>query len=225
MIQHLWIIMDGNRRWAKREGKLTFFWHKAGFDNAVKISEMVAQKGIKYLTLWALSTENLHNREKEELNGIIGLIELFPTLLPIFERNGTQFQTIGDIQKLPERTQKILEDIKEKTKNNTKTTLIIALVYGGQDEIIRGIKKYIQEGGNGENLDTKKFKKYLDSAPYPAPDLIVRTWGTVRHSGFLLYDCDYSEYYFSSKYWPEFDEEELDRAIDFFESTKRNFGK
>lgn len=225
MIQHLWIIMDGNRRWAKKQGKMVLFWHKAGFDNAVKISELVAQKGIKYLTLWALSTENLHNREKEELNGIIGLIELLPTLLPIFERNGTKFETIGDIQKLPERTQKILEDIKEKTKNNTKTTLIIALVYGGQDEIVRGIKKYIENGWDGKNLDTKEFRKYLDSAPYPAPDLIVRTGGNVRHSGFLLYDCDYSEYYFSEKYWPEFDEKELDKAIHFFESSKRNFGK
>jgi undecaprenyl diphosphate synthase len=225
MIQHLWIIMDGNRRWAKKQGKMVLFWHKAGFDNAVKISELVAQKGIKYLTLWALSTENLHNREKEELNGIIGLIELLPTLLPIFERNGTKFETIGDIQKLPERTQKILEDIKEKTKDNISTTLIIALVYWGQDEIVRGIKKYIENGWDGKNLDTKEFRKYIDNAPFPPPDLIVRTGGNVRHSGFLLYDCDYSEYYFSEQFWPEFDEKELDTAIHFFESSKRNFGK
>jgi undecaprenyl diphosphate synthase len=217
--------MDGNRRWAKKQGKMVLFWHKAGFDNAVKISELVAQKGIKYLTLWALSTENMHNREKEELNGIIGLIELLPTLLPIFEKNATKFETIGDIQKLPERTQKILEDIKEKTKNNMKTTLIIALVYGGQDEIVRGIKKYIENGWDGKNLDTKEFRKYIDSAFFPPPDLIIRTGGNVRHSGFLLYDCDYSEYYFSEKFWPEFDEKELDTAIHFFESSKRNFGK
>lgn len=217
--------MDGNRRWAKREGKMTFLWHKAGFENAITIAELVAKKGIKYLTLWALSTENLLSREKEELTGIIGLIELLPTLLPIFERNKTRFETIGDIEKLPQRTQKILADIKEKTKDNAKTTLIIALVYGGKDEIIRGIKKYMSEWENPEDLTPENFKKYLDTALYPAPDLIIRTGWDVRHSGFLLYDCDYSEYYFSQKYWPEFDEAELNKAINFFESSKRNFGK
>lgn len=227
MIQHLGIIMDGNRRWAKKKGKLTLLWHKAWFDNAVKISELAWQRWIKYLTLWALSTENLQNREKEELTGIIWLIELIPTLLPIFLRTKSHFQTIWDVSRLPERTQKILVDVSKATKENSEKVLILALVYGWQDEIVRWVKKFVKNNGDISTLNSETFRQYLDSGNYPKPDLIIRTWGreNIRHSWFLLYDSAYSEYYFSEKLWPEFDEEELDKAIHFFESTKRNFWK
>lgn len=226
-MQHLGIIMDGNRRWAKKNWKLAIFWHKAGFDNAIKISELAGEKGIKYLTLWALSTENLNNRDSEELAWIVGLIELIPTLIPIFQKNKTHFVTIGDTSKLPERTQKILESVKEQTKENAEKTLILALVYGGQDEIIRGVKKFIEENGNITELTQESFRNYLDTGIYPKPDLIIRTGGkeNIRHSGFLLYDSAYSEYYFSEKLWPDFDEQELDNALNSFSQSKRNFWK
>lgn len=225
MIQHLWIIMDGNRRWAKRQWKFALFWHKAGFDNAVHISQIVANIWIPYLTLWALSTENLQKREKEELSWIIGLIELLPTLIPIFQKNKTRFETIGDIKKLPLRTQNILESIKEATKENSEKTLIIALVYGWQDEIIRWVQSFAQAGNDIQNLSPETLRPFLDTGKYPSPELIIRTGGDIRHSWFLLFESAYSEYYFTEKLWPEFDESELKKAIDFFEHTKRNFGK
>ncbi len=227
MIQHLGIIMDGNRRWANKNRKLAHLWHKAWFDTAIKISELAGKKWIKYLTLWALSTENLQNREEEELTGIIWLIELIPTLIPLFQKNKSHFQTIWDTSKLPQRTQKILSDVSEATKENSEKNLILALVYGWQDEIIRGIKNFIEKGEKPEDLSKENFRQYLDSGKYPTPDLIIRTgWKeNIRHSWFLLYDSAYSEYYFSEKLWPEFDEQELSKAVDFFESTKRNFWK
>lgn len=223
-MQHLAIIMDGNRRWAKQNGKLPIFWHKAWFDNAVKISQLVAKKWINYLTLWALSTENLNNREEEELTGIIGLIELIPWLIPVFQENKSSFHTIGDIEKLPQRTQNILTDVKEKTKDFWEKKTILALVYGWQDEIVRAIKRY-QDDENRPELTVKTFESYLDSGAFPSPDLIVRTWWDIRHSGFLLYQSAYSEYYFSEKLWPDFDSVELEKTLTFFDSTKRNFWK
>lgn len=225
MIHHLGIIMDGNRRWAKKHWKLTLSWHKAGYDNAVTISELVAKKWIQYLTLWALSTENLKNRDKKELSWIISLIELIPSLIPTFKKNKSQFATIWDIEKLPKRTQKILAEMKEKTKDFWDRVTTLALVYGWQDEIIRAIKRCVLENQDIQNLDEVTFRKYTDTGRFPQPDLIIRTWGDVRHSWFLLYDCAYSEYYFSEKLWPDFDEKELDIAIDSFNKTKRNFWK
>ncbi len=225
MLKHLGIIMDGNRRFAKKHGKLPIFGHKAGFDNAVKISKIIALKDISYLTLWALSTENLEKREKEELTGIIGLIEFIPSLLPVFQENKSSFHTIWDISKLPERTQKILAEVKEKSKNFWDKKIILALVYGWQDEIIRGIKKFIKSSEDIDALTPAKFGTYLDSGDFPYPDFIIRTGAEQRHSGFLLYGSSYSEYFFSWKLWPEFDEQELEKALEFFNTTKRNFGK
>lgn len=225
MIQHLWIIMDGNRRWAKSRWKLSVFWHKAWFENAVKVSQLVAQKWIQYLTLWALSKENLESRDDEELKGIIWLIELIPTLIPIFKENKSRFQTIGDISKLPSRSQKILSQVTQDTLNFWEKVTILALVYGWQDEIIRGIKNFVYSQKNVEELNQINFRDFLDSGKYPPPDLIIRTGWDVRHSGFLLYESAYSEYFFSEKLWPDFDSAELDRAIEQYQSSKRNFWK
>jgi undecaprenyl diphosphate synthase len=217
--------MDWNRRWAKKHGKLSVFWHKAWFQKAVEISSLVAQKDIQHLTLWALSTENLKNRDTEELAGIIGLIELIPSLLPTFHKNKTSFHTIGDIEKFPTRTQEILKQVKEASKEYGEKKLILALVYGWQDEIIRGMKTFIQEKWDIATLNEENFYMYTDSGAYPPPDLIIRTGWDTRHSGFLLYASAYSEYFFSEKYWPDFDEIELEKALDFFMKSKRNFGK
>ncbi len=232
---HIWIIMDWNRRWAKKRLLPTLAWHKAWFDNAMDIVEKANDKWIKYLTLWALSKENLVKREKEELSWIIKLIDKLNDLIPRFQKNNLNFQTIWDIEKLPLESQKILEKVKNETKNNTWLTLIVALVYSWEDEIIRAVKKFINsippwERGLGgfnslENLNEEWFRQYLDTANFPKPDLIIRTGWDIRHSWFLLYDSDYSEYYFSEKLWPDFDENELDKALNFLNKSKRNFGK
>lgn len=222
---HLWIIMDWNRRWAKKRLLPTLAWHKAWFDNAQKIIELANDKWLKYLTLWALSKENLVKREQDELSWIIKMIEKLEDLLPKLQKNNIKFETIWDIEKLPTKSQEVIKKVKLETKNNLWMTLIVAMVYSWQDEIIRAIKKFLNSWDDINNLDEKSFKKYLDTALFPSPDLIIRTWWEIRHSGFLLYDSDYSEYYFSDKLWPDFDETELDNALNFFNKRERRFGK
>lgn len=225
MFQHLWIIMDGNRRWAKSKFLPALAWHKAGADNVVRITELCSEKWITHLTLWALSTENLQKRPSEEIEGIIKLVNSIASYLKKMQVEDLRFNVIGDISRLPTESQTILSDIVEETKNNTGITLTIALIYGGQDEIVRATKKIIAAGIDPETLSEQEFRKYLDTVDLPLPDVIVRTGWDIRHSGFLLYDSAYSEYYFTEKKWPEFDERELDKVIDFFERSKRNFGK
>ncbi|MDD2907379.1 MAG: polyprenyl diphosphate synthase [Candidatus Gracilibacteria bacterium] len=217
--------MDGNRRWAKDKMLPVFMGHKAGADNVKKIATLCQNKGIKYITLWALSTDNLKKRPQEEVDGIIKLINNIESFLGDMLKENLRFETIGNISELPEESQIILQRVKDNTKNNSGITLILALVYGGQDEIIRATKKIISDGLNPDEITKEKFRSYLDTANFPLVDVIVRTGGDIRHSGFLLFDSEYSEYYFTAKKWPEFDEKELDKVIDFFDKSKRNFGK
>lgn len=225
MINHLWIIMDWNRRWAKSKFLPSLAWHKAWADNVVKITELAEKKGIKYLTLWALSTDNLKKRSEKEVKWIIKIVNNIESFLWKMINENLKFDTIWDIWELPIESQEVLKRVKEKTKNNTWITLILALVYWGQDEIIRATKKIIKAGINPEHLDKKEFRKHLDTSKFPNPDVIVRTGWDIRHSWFLLFDSEYSEYYFTEKKWPEFDESELDTVIEYYEKSKRNFGK
>lgn len=224
-LKHLWIIMDWNRRWAKSKMLPSIMWHKVWADTVVKITELCSHQWIKFLTLWALSTENLTNRGAEEIQAIIKLVNSIEQYLARMQVEDLRFKVIWDISRLPENSQKILDGVIEKTKNNTGITLTLALVYGGQDEILRATKRIIQVGINPEDLTQEEFRKYLDTHFLPNPDVIVRTGWDIRHSGFLLFDSAYSEYYFTEKKWPEFDEQELMRVIDFFNNSKRNFWK
>ncbi len=225
MLQHLGIIMDGNRRWAKENGVSTLDGHKTGANNAKNIAYLAQDKWIKYLTLWALSNDNLKKRNPLEVQGIIQLINNIRDVLWALLHENVRFETIWDIEKLPEKSQKVLASIKEETKHNTNLVLTLALVYGGQDEIIRATKKILAENKNPEDLSREEFRSYLDTHFLPHPDLIIRTGGDIRHSGFLLFDSEYAEYYFTEKKWPEFDEQELQKALDFYNHSKRNFGK
>lgn len=225
MINHISIIMDWNRRWAKEKSLPAFMWHKAWADNVEKIINLAWEKWIKYITMWALSTENLKNRPKDEIDFLIKLINNIESYLSKMIKNWLKFETIWDLELLPEDSQIILQKIKDKTSNNTWITFILALNYWWKDEIIRGIKKFVKEWWNIDDLDEDNFRNYLDVSKFPVPDVIVRTGWDIRHSWFLLYDSAYSEYYFTPKKWPDFDEEELDKVVDFFNSSKRNFGK
>lgn len=232
MINHLAIIMDGNRRWAKSKFLPTIAGHKAWADNARKIVKLADKKGIKYVTLWALSTENLQKRWEDEVKGIIKLVNSIESFLEEMITKGLKFQVIWDISKLPDESQKIINGVIEKTKNNTWIIMTLALIYWWQDEIIRWMKKFILENKDSEDfeekiekLDSEIFRTYLDVDIIPKPDVIVRTGWDIRHSGFLLFDSDYSEYYFTQKWWPAFDEKELDNVIEWFSKSKRNFGK
>lgn len=211
--------MDGNRRWAKERNIPSMMWHKAGADNVEKILKIAADADIEYLTLWALSTENIVNRTKEEVGVIIKLVNNIELFLGKALKNNVQFKTIGNLLKLPQKTQDILQKIKDKTQKNTGITIVLALVYGWQDEIERAAKLYMEDWGK------RPLKEYMDTHFLSNPDLIVRTGWDMRHSGFLLFDSAYSEYYFTEKKWPEFNKEEFDKALESFNSSKRNFWK
>ena len=177
------------------------------------------------MTFWALSVDNLEKREEEELQWLIKLInKIWDSLWELLE-NKVKFQIIWDIWRLPKESQEILNSTVERTKQNESIIVTIALVYWWQDEIIRATKKIIKAWIDPETLTREEFRKYLDISILPKPDLIVRTWWDIRHSWFLLFDSEYSEYYFSEKKWPEFDEQELDKAIEAFWNSRRNFWK
>ncbi len=225
MLKHLWIIMDWNRRWAQEKWLPKIMWHRKWALNVEKITDIAWEKKIKYLTLWALSTDNLKKREEKEVNAIIKLINNIESYLDKMIKKWLKFETIWDISKLPEKSQKILEKIKQKTKNNNWIVLTIALIYWWVDEILRATKKIIKAWLNPDKITKEEFKKYLDTYFLPPVDLIIRTGWDIRHSGFLLFDSEYSEYYFTSKKWPEFDKKEFEKAYDFFINSKRNFWK
>ena len=225
ILTHIWIIMDWNRRWARSKWLPAFMGHKAWADNVVKITQYADKIWIKYLTLWALSVDNLNKRDEDEVEKIIKLINSIETYLDKMKIENLRFKTIWDISKLPKLSQEKLQKVINSTKNNTWITLTLALIYGGQDEIIRATKKILKAWLDPEKLDKNEFIKYLDTYFLPNPDLIIRTGWDIRHSWFLLFDSEYSEYYFTQKKWPEFDEKEFDKAIESFNSSKRNFGK
>ena len=217
--------MDWNRRWAKKRLLPWIAWHKAWADNVEKTVNLAWDKWIKYITMWALSTDNLEKRWKDEVEWIIKLINSIEKYLAKMIDKWLKFNVIWDIKKLPIESQNVLNKVIKNTKNNKWIVLTIALIYWWQDEIIRATKKIIKAWLNPEVLSKEEFKKYLDTYNLPNPDLIVRTWWDVRHSWFLLFDSEYSEYYFTNKCWPEFDEKELDIVIDFYKWSKRNFWK
>lgn len=217
--------MDGNRRWAKERMMPGFMGHKAGAENVEKVIELCKQKGIKYVTLWWLSTENLKKRWPEEVSELIKIINGAKKYLANSMKNGVKIELIGDIEQLPEESQVVLQGLVDDTKDNNEITVILALVYGWKNEIIRGIKDFITSGWDIDSLDEKSFENYIDTGRYPPADVIVRTGGDIRHSGFLLYSSDYSEYYFTEKKWPDFDKKELDLVFEQFEGSKRNFWK
>ncbi len=225
MINHIAIIMDGNRRWAKSRWKLAFSGHKQGAKILEEIAEIASDKWIKYLTAWWLSTENYKKRSKVEILWIVKLLDTIEKYVPRFMETELRFQAIWDLWQFPKKTQDKLKKVTEITKNNTWITLTLALIYGGQNEIIRWVQKAIESWISSEEINEKSFRKFLDSDKLPEPDVIVRTGWDIRHSWFMLYDSAYSEYYFTDKMWPDFDEAELDKVIASFNGSKRNFGK
>ena len=224
-LNHVWIIMDGNRRWAQEKFLPKAVWHQKWAENIKKIAKLAIKYDIKYLTLWALSLDNLKKREESEVKKIISLLDKIEDFFWEMLENDLKFEVIWNIEELPENTVSKLKNVVEKTKDNVWLILNIALIYWGQDEIIRATKKILKAWIDPETLTTEEFRKYLDTANLPNPDLIIRTGWDLRHSGFLLFDSEYSEYYFTEKKWPDFDEEELKKAIVSYNSAKRNFWK
>ena len=220
--------MDGNRRWAKERGLNKNLGHKEGAETLKKITRHAHKIGIKYLTVYAFSTENWKRSEEEVSSLMILLKKYLKDLITSVDTENVKIKIFGHIEALPKDLQEDIEKAIEKTKENTGLTLCIAFNYGGRDEIIRAVRdiakdieiKKIKTDDINENL----IQNYLYTKNIPDPDLVIRTSGEIRLSGFLPWQSVYSELIFISKYWPDFNEKDLEEAIDTYEKRNRNFG-
>ena len=219
---HVGIIMDGNGRWAKQRLQPRAFGHKAGMNRLIALAEHARDIGIKYLTLYTLSTENL-SRPKEELDGLFGLFRRYfsSNVKKLYKKNA-RVKIIGDKSALPEDIQKLLCESEQNSPENANFTLIFAINYGSRAEIINAVNRAVE---SGEKVDSESFASLLYTGEIPDPDLIIRTGGEKRLSNFLMYQSAYAELYFTDVLFPDFTDEELDKAIDDFNRRDRRYGK
>ena len=218
-LKHVAIIMDGNGRWAKKRGKIRTFGHNEGAKKVVEITKEASNIGIKYLTLYAFSTENW-KREKKEIDFLMKLLSKFlKKELKTLLANDTKFRVIGDISKLSKDLQNVINNTIEKTKNCTGLTQILAINYGSRDEIVRTIKKL-----ENKNISEKIISKALDTADFPDVDLLIRTGGEKRLSNFLLWQSAYAELFFTDTLWPDFSMQEFCAILEDFKKRERRFG-
>lgn len=225
--EHIAIIMDGNGRWAKAQGQPRTAGHQQGVEIVKKITEEATRLGVKYLTLYTFSTENW-NRPAAEVAALMGLI-LDHLEEEIFMKNNVRFRVIGDQSRLPESVQKRLDECMERTAQNDKMTMVIALSYSSRWEITQAVKNIAQEVQEGKlsagEVSEEVICKHLNTNFMPDPDLLIRTGGELRISNYLLWQCAYTELYFCDTFWPDFDEEEFCKAIVDYQSRERRFGK
>ncbi|WP_423229858.1 isoprenyl transferase [Desnuesiella massiliensis] len=226
--QHVAIIMDGNGRWAKERNLPRAMGHKAGVETIREVVKECNRLGIKYLTLYAFSTENW-KRPSEEVNSLMRLlVEYLRNEFEELNSNNVVINHIGDISKLPKTCEDELISAYERTKNNTGVVMNLALNYGGRAEIITAIKNIVDDSKNGKitskDIDEQIISKYLFTANMPDPDLIIRPSGEQRISNFLLWQCAYSEFWYSNINWPDFKPEHLHRAIYDYQNRDRRFG-
>ena len=224
--KHVAIIMDGNRRWAKKQGLRAILGHEHVVNNVIEpLVDRCIAVGIPFLTLWAFSTENW-NRDKEELEGMMQLFRMaFEKKVEALHKKGVRLQILGEIDKFPTDIAQRAREWVELSKNNTKITVTFALNYGGRDEILRACRTAMKAGISPENLTEEIFSSFLDTPELPDPDLIIRPGGQVRLSGFLPWQSVYAELYFLEKLMPDFTAEDLDMALEDFVQRQRRFGK
>lgn len=219
---HVAVIMDGNGRWANKNNVPKMKGHEKGMYAMKKIIKKSHTLGVKYLTVYAFSTENW-KRTEEEVTGLFSLLILFVKKeLDELHRENVKVHIIGDISKFPNNVRKMLDKTLEKTKNNTGLNFVIGLNYGARDEIVTAINKIRESAVDETTIDN--FKDYLYTKEIPDPDLIIRTSGEQRLSNFLLWQSAYSEFYFTNVLWPDFDEDEYEKAIIEYQKRQRRFG-
>ena len=225
---HIAVILDGNGRWAKKRSLPRHFGHMQGSKTVEKIVEEVARMHIPYFTVYGFSTENW-NRPVEEVNALMRLFRYYmKRLLGIAKKNNVKVVVIGEKSRFSQDIIEGIDRLEEETKSNTGLTFILAGNYGSRDEIVRATKKIHQDIKQGilseDALDESVFSGYLDTKNIPDPDLLIRTGGDLRISNYLLWQCAYTELYFSDVYWPDFNREELERAIEHYQQRERRFG-
>ena len=223
--KHVAIIMDGNGRWALQRGLPRLAGHKAGTENLRRVIRSTVEFGVKYLTIYAFSTENW-GRPPEEVKGLMYILEdVIDRELNELHKEGVQLRHIGRLERLaPSLQEKVLDAI-DVTKNNDRLILNIAFNYGGRDEIVQAIQRMMKDGVPPEKVTDELVSQYLYTAGVPDPDLIIRTSGELRVSNFLIWQAAYSEWYITPTFWPDFDKEEYHRALEAFSHRDRRFGK
>ena len=225
---HVAIILDGNGRWAKSKGMPRNYGHTMGAKNVETVCKAANELGIKYLTLYAFSTENW-NRPDAEVNALMNLLESYlKNCIKTADKNNMRVRVIGDINRLSDNFQNRIKELEEKSASNTGLNLTIAINYGSRDEMLRAMKLLCKDCKAGkvdiEQIDEKVFASYLDTKEIPDPDLLIRTSGEQRLSNYLLWQLAYSEFYFTYVPWPDFHKKELEDAINAYNKRDRRFG-
>jgi undecaprenyl diphosphate synthase len=226
--QHIAVIMDGNGRWAKKQGAARIFGHRNAIKAVRETTEGCAELGIKHLTLYAFSTENW-NRPKMEVDGLMSLlVSTISDEVSTLMKNKVSLHTIGDISKLPDSAQLKLHEAISKTSDNTGLKLILALNYSGRWDLTNAVKRLIADPKNssikGDDIEQKMLEKYLSTSGIPDPELLIRTSGEMRISNFLLWQMAYTELFFTPVLWPDFRKENLYEAILAYQQRERRFG-
>ena len=222
--RHVAIIMDGNGRWARSRGLPRLAGHRAGTENLRPILEASVEFGIETLTIWAFSTENWQ-RPETEVRGLLRILErMIQRELRELDKQGVQLRHLGRLDRLPKRLQKQVLDAIETTKNNDRLVLNVAFDYGGREEIVQAVQRIIRAGIPAGDVDEELLSDYMYTAGQLDPDLIIRTSGELRTSGFMIWQSAYSEYYITPAFWPDFDREELYKALVAYSQRDRRFG-
>ena len=223
--EHVAIIMDGNGRWAASHGKPRSEGHRAGTENLRRIIEAFIRHGVRYLTLFAFSTENW-NRPDDEVQTLLELVDsVIRSEVNELHSEGIRLRHIGRIDRLPKDLRRSIRESIELTKDNTRLTLCVAFDYGGRAEIVDAVRSMIADDVQAEDVNEDLLRRYMYTNGIPDPDLVIRTSGEQRLSNFLLWQAAYAEYYSTSVYWPDFNEAEVDRALEAYSRRKRRFGK
>jgi undecaprenyl diphosphate synthase len=225
MPMHVALIMDGNRRWAEKEGKSSTKGHEAGAKNLKDLVDHAEKLGIKYITVYALSTENWRKRAKKEVKGIFDLlVNIVKEKKEEYKKRGIKFFVLGNFQAFPLRVRDAIREMLNIVKKHEVMRFNVALNYGGRDEIVRAIKEMIKDGVKAKDVNEDLVNDYLDTKDQPDPDLIIRTGGEVRLSNFLLWQMSYAELYFTDTLWPDFGPKQLEKAIKEYQDRDRRFG-
>ena len=222
--RHVAVIMDGNGRWAKARGLSRQAGHRAGTENIRRVIEHFAERGVRYLTLYAFSTENWL-RPAAEVNALMRLLgRVLDRELKALHENGVRLVHVGCLDPLSSDLQRRVRDAIELTKDNERLTLCLAFNYGGRAEIVEAVRRIVASGVAPDQVTEHLFASYLSTSGLPDPDLVVRTAGEMRLSNFLIWQSAYAEYYATDAFWPDFDEAEVDRALEAYAGRSRRFG-
>jgi len=222
---HVAMIMDGNGRWAKQQGKPRLFGHRAGTENLRNIISACVEFGVRYLTIYAFSTENW-NRPKDEVRGLLKIMsDALERELPELNRQGVRLRHFGRLERLDQKLIKKINLAMEQTAHNDRLDVCIAWNYGGRDEIVRAVERIVEDGRKPGEISEELISEYMFSSEVPDPDLVIRTSGEYRTSNFLVWQSVYSEWYFTQAYWPEFGRVAFYEALVDYSKRERRFGK